>query len=188
MLIRCVLDGLLLSGGVDVAPERYGQEPHPKLGQVDYDRDALEMPLIAQALQQDMPIFAICRGIQSLNVAMGGTLYQDLPSEYPSELVHQQSLRKIPRNQFSHAIQIEPDSRLGSIAGADEMRTNSFHHQALRDVAKGLVVTAHAPDGVIEAAESPTHRYVVAVQFHPEETAPNDEKSRRLFEAFVAAL
>ncbi len=183
-----IIDGLLLSGGVDIAPAHYGQEPHPKLGEVDADRDATELPLTRLALAQDVPIFAICRGIQTLNVAMGGTLYQDLPSEYPSEIVHQQSARNIPRDQFSHSIHIHPDSRLCGIVGAQEMETNSFHHQALKNVAEGLRVTAHAPDGVIEAVESPTHRYVVAVQFHPEETAPQDEKSRRLFNSFVAAL
>jgi putative glutamine amidotransferase len=183
-----VLDGLLLSGGVDVAPALYRQEEHPKLGTVDTDRDTLEMPLIREAVAQDMPIFAICRGIQALNVALGGTLYQDLPSERPSEIAHQQSERKIPRECPSHVVRILPESRLRAIVGSEEMATNSFHHQALREVAEGLAVTAFAPDGVIEAVESPTHRHIVAVQFHPEETAPNDEKSRRLFESFVAAL
>jgi putative glutamine amidotransferase len=182
-----VIDGLLLSGGVDIAPERYGQEPHPCLGEVDADRDATELPLIRDALAQDVPIFAICRGIQALNVAMGGTLYQDLPSERPSDILHQQAAQKRPRHEFSHTIAIA-DSRLRGIVGAGEMLTNSFHHQALREVANGLVATAHAPDSVIEAVESPAHRYVVGVQFHPEDTAPYDEKSRRLFEAFVAAL
>ena len=183
-----VIDGLLLSGGVDVAPAYYGQEPHPRLGSVDADRDTTELPLIREAVAQDVPIFAICRGIQALNVALGGTLYQDLPSEYPSDIAHRQEQNQIPRDQPSHSIRIDPESRLRAVAGAQEMRTNSFHHQALRNVADGLRVTAQAPDGVIEAVESPTHRYVVGVQFHPEETAPKDEKSRRLFESFVAAL
>lgn len=182
-----VIDGLLLSGGVDIAPERYGQTPHPCLGEVDADRDATELPLIQDALAQDVPIFAICRGVQALNVAMGGTLYQDLPAERPSDILHQQATRKMPRHEFSHSIAIA-DSRLRGIVGAGEMETNSFHHQALREVANGLVETAHASDGVIEAVESPAHRYVVGVQFHPEDTAPRDERSRRLFEAFVAAL
>ena len=182
------LDGLLLSGGVDLAPECYGETPHPALGEVDSDRDALEIPLIRAALAQDMPIFAICRGIQALNVALGGTLYQDLPAQHPTEIEHQQSRNRIPRTDFSHPIRIAAASRLREIVGAEEMQTNSFHHQALREVAPGLTVTAWAPDGVIEAVEGKAQRYLVAVQFHPEETAPNDEKSRRLFEAFVAAL
>ncbi len=183
-----VVDGLLLSGGVDVAPACFGEEPHPKLGSVDDDRDTTELPLIRDALAQDMPVFAICRGIQSLNIALGGTLYQDIPSQAPSAIHHQQSDVGIPRNTTSHSVRIVPDSRLRSIVGVEEMQTNSFHHQSLKQVADGLVVTAVAPDGIIEAAESPAHRYVVAVQFHPEETAPNDLHSRQLFEAFIAAL
>ncbi|HZT40601.1 MAG TPA: gamma-glutamyl-gamma-aminobutyrate hydrolase family protein [Chthonomonadaceae bacterium] len=183
-----VIDGLLLSGGVDLAPALYGQVPHPRLGTVDADRDTTEMPLIRMAVEQDVPLFAICRGIQSLNVALGGTLFQDLPSERPSEIVHQQRDLKMARDAFSHTIRTEPGSRLRGIVGAEEMPTNSFHHQALRDVADGLRVTACAPDGVIEAVERPASRYLLAVQFHPEETAPHDERSRRLFESFVAAL
>ena len=183
-----LLDGLLISGGVDVDPACFGEEPHPQLGTVDDDRDTTELPLIRAALAQDLPVFAICRGIQSLNVALGGSLYQDIPSQAPSEIHHQQSDLGIPRNQTSHAIHIVPDSRLHRIVGQSEMQTNSFHHQALKKVAEGLIVTAYAPDDIIEAAESPTHRYVVAVQFHPEETAPKDLPSRQLFEAFIAAL
>ena len=182
------IDGLLLSGGVDVAPACYGQPPHPQLGTVDADRDTIELPLIRAALEQNMPLFAICRGLQTLNVALGGTLYQDIPSEYPTDLHHQQSDRHIPRDEFTHSIEIVPDSRLRAIVGAGTMQTNSLHHQALRDVASPLLVTARASDGIIEAAESPAHRYVVGVQFHPEETAARDEKSRRLFEAFAQAL
>ncbi|MCW3055461.1 MAG: putative glutamine amidotransferase [Chthonomonadales bacterium] len=183
-----LLDGLLISGGVDVDPACFGEAPHPKLGTVDDDRDTTELPLIREALAQDTPVFAICRGIQSLNVALGGSLYQDIPSQKPSDIHHQQSDLKIPRNQTSHAIHIVPDSRLHHIVGQSEMQTNSFHHQALKKVSDGLIVTAYAPDDIIEAAESPTHRYVVAVQFHPEETAPNDLPSRQLFESFIAAL
>jgi putative glutamine amidotransferase len=183
-----LLDGLLLSGGVDVDPACFGETPHPKLGEVDDDRDTTELPLIREALAQDMPVFAICRGIQSLNVALGGSLYQDIPSQTPSPIHHRQSDIGIPRNQTSHSVQIVPDSRLHHIVGLDEIQTNSFHHQALKQVANGLVVTAYAPDDIIEAVESPAHRYVVAVQFHPEETAPTDLPSRQLFEAFIAAL
>lgn len=183
-----LLDGLLLSGGVDVDPACFGEERHPQLGTVDDDRDTTELPLIREALKQDMPVFAICRGIQSLNVALGGSLYQDIPSQVPSPIHHQQSDLKIPRSQPSHAVRVVPGSRLHSIVEAEEIRTNSFHHQALKQVADRLVVTGYAEDDIIEAVESPNHRYLVAVQFHPEETAPNDLASRRLFEAFVAAL
>jgi putative glutamine amidotransferase len=182
------IDGLMLSGGVDVDPRYFGEEHHPQLGTVDALRDSTELALLKSALAQDMPIFGICRGIQTLNVALGGTLYQHLPDQAPSGIHHQQTDIKIPRDEFSHPIRIEEGSRLRSIVGTDKMQTNSFHHQALKSVAPGLVVTAHAPDGVIEAVEAPDHRYLVAVQFHPEETAPHDEYSHRLFEAFVQAL
>ena len=183
-----VIDGLLLSGGADFDPACYGMAPHPKLGEVDADRDATELPLIADALAQDVPIFAICRGIQALNVALGGTLYQDLPSERPSEIVHAQKELGLARDRFSHSVRVEPGSRLHAIVGADEMLCNSFHHQALKALGRGLVVTATAPDGVIEAVESPAHRYVLGVQFHPEETAPHDVHSHALFTTFVQAL
>lgn len=182
------IDGLMLSGGVDVSPERFEQEAHPELGEVDLARDAMEFELIAAALKQDMPIFGICRGIQALNVAMGGTLYQDLPSQAPSAICHTQGDNKVPRNQPSHSITVNANTRLRAILGSETMKTNSFHHQALNNVAAGLVVTAHAEDGIIEAVEGPDYRYLVAVQFHPEETAPTDSFSQKLFCAFVNAL
>lgn len=183
-----ILDGLLLSGGVDIDPACYGQSPHSQLGDVDGDRDATELRLIRAALAQDMPIFAICRGIQSLNVAMGGTLYQDLPSECPSDIHHYQTKRGHRRDEMTHLVTFAPESRIRQIAGDETMATNSMHHQALLQVAEGLVVTGKAADGVIESVEAPAHRYVLGVQFHPEETVVHDEKSRRLFEAFLRAL
>ena len=183
-----MLDGLLLSGGVDVAPNRYGEEPHPALGTVDADRDLTEEALLCEALAQDMPVFAICRGIQMLNVALGGTLYQDLPAQRPTTLQHQQSSLQLPRDAMCHSIEVERETKLSEIVGAGQMQTNSFHHQALNRIADGLIVTARTPDGIIEAVERPASRYLVGVQFHPEETAPNDDKSRRLFKAFIDAM
>lgn len=183
-----VVDGLLLSGGVDVHPNHYGHDPHEHLGDVDEDRDTTEMPLIRAALEQDVPIFAICRGIQALNVAMGGTLYQDLPSELASDIIHAQDKHDLPRHETCHAIAIEPYTHIADIAGSHTMRVNSFHHQALRHVADSLAVTAVAPDSVIEAVEGRKHRYVVGVQFHPEETAAHDAASQKLFDRFVQAL
>lgn len=183
-----IVDGLILSGGDDLAPGLFGEAPHPALGAVDPDRDSMELDITREALDADVPIFAICRGIQVLNVAMGGTLFQDLPTQHPSDISHRQSEAMLARQEFSHSITISHDSRLRSIVRCNEMKTNSFHHQAVRAPAAGLAVTAVAEDGVIEAAEAPDHRYVLAVQFHPEETAPIDERSRRLFESFVAAL
>ncbi len=182
-----IVDGILLSGGEDVEPQRYGAEPHPQLGKTDISRDETEIPLIKTALAQDMPLFAICRGIQALNVALGGTLYQDIPSELPSELHHLQSEVGFARNALTHKVTIEPNTRLRSIVGDSDMMTNSFHHQALQKIGNGLIVTAHSSDGIVEAVENPGCSFLVGVQFHPEDTT-HDEKSRRLFEAFVGAL
>lgn len=181
------LDALILSGGVDVAPARYGRQPHPALGDVDAERDELEIALARAALASGFPLLAICRGIQVLNVAAGGTLIQDLPAERPSSISHRQSDQSIPRSLPSHAIVVDPGSRLAELAGASRLDVNSFHHQALDDVAPCLIVTARAEDGVVEAVEAPGRRFTVGVQFHPEETAPNDATSRRLFEALVAS-
>lgn len=183
-----LIDGLLLTGGPDVGPAIYGEEPHPKLGRVDADRDLFELPLIRAAVAQDVPVFGICRGIQSLNVALGGTLFQDLPAQLPSTIQHEQSDAGIPRSQTSHSVEIEADSRLAEIVGGQQMMINSLHHQALKKVAEGLIVMARAEDGVVEAVEDPDRHFLLAVQFHPEETATHDAKSRKLFEAFVEAL
>ncbi len=181
------LDGILLSGGVDVGPSYYGQSPHPALGETDADRDAAEIALVHAALERDKPIFAICRGIQILNVALGGTLYQDLPTENPSPIHHAQNEQGIPRPQTVHSIQIAAGSRLAQIIGAETMAVNSLHHQALKDMADGLTATAWAADGVIEAAEMPAKRFVIAIQCHPEELARHQTESQRLFAAFIAA-
>ena len=183
-----LFDGILLTGGADIEPARYNRSPHPALGETEPERDDTEFALIRNALRENLPIFAICRGIQALNVAMGGSLYQDLPSEIPSHIHHQQTTQKIPRNQPTHTILIEPDCLLRKIVGKSEIEVNSLHHQALEEVALGLVVSATAPDGVIEAVEAPGQRWVVGVQFHPEELAPFYDSSRELFHAFVEAL
>ena len=144
--------------------------------------------MIRAALERNKPIFAICRGLQILNVALGGSLWQDLPSENPSKIFHAQSERGIARPETVHSIRIETGSRLAQIIGAETMQVNSLHHQALKDVADGLKVTAWATDGVIEAAEMPDKRFVVAIQCHPEELAVWQPESRRLFAAFIEAL
>ncbi len=182
-----IVDGILLSGGLDVEPSLYGAAPHPNLGELDTCRDETEMPLIKAALEQDMPLFAICRGLQALNVARGGTLYQDIPSELPSELHHLQSEVGFSRDALTHKVVIDANTRLRSIVGDSDMMTNSFHHQALQKIGDGLLVTAHSTDGIVEAVEDPNCNFLVGVQFHPEETT-HDEKSRRLFEAFVGSL
>jgi putative glutamine amidotransferase len=170
--------GLVLTGGEDVGPERYGAKPHEKLGKVDRVRDAAELALIADARKRRLPILAICRGIQILNVALGGTLYQDLDSERPGPIPHQDE-------SGQHAIRVKPGSRLEKTLGTQSAMVNSRHHQAIRDLAPGLVAVAWADDGVIEAAEpvDPAAPWIVAVQWHPE-----DLTERALFDGFARAL
>jgi putative glutamine amidotransferase len=170
--------GLVLTGGEDVAPDRYGAAPHPRLGEVDPARDAAELALIQAARARRLPILAICRGIQILNVAFGGTLYQDLASERPSVVPHSDETSR-------HAVRVEAGSLLERTLGRRAATVNSRHHQAIRDVAPGLKAVAWADDGVIEGAEpaSPKETWIVAVQWHPE-----DLTERALFEGFARAV
>jgi putative glutamine amidotransferase len=170
--------GLVLTGGEDVEPQRYGATPHPRLGRVDPDRDATEVALIAAARKRGLPILAICRGIQILNVALGGTLYQDLDSERPSVVHHSDETS-------THAIRVAAGTLLERTLGARGATVNSRHHQAIRDLAPGLKATAWADDGVIEAAEplDPNAPWIVAVQWHPE-----DLTGRALFDGFARAV
>lgn len=178
------LDGLLLAGGGDVDPARFGEEPIPQLGSVDPERDALEIALAEKALAADLPVLGICRGIQVLNVAAGGTLYQDLPSQVPHALKHDQSA---PRWYPCHDVRLEPDSMLARLFQAETLRVNSFHHQAVRVVAQPFRVAAKAKDAVIEAMESRAHTFVVGVQWHPECMVERYPVQRLLFTAFVKA-
>lgn len=178
------LDGLLLSGGADVSPTLYGEDRLNDTVEVDEARDRAGQALIRAALRNGLPVFAICRGIQALNVAMGGTLYQDLPAQRPSEIRHRQTES---RGAQTHSIEIDPESRLARIVGATRMEVNSFHHQAIKDVAEGLTVTARAPDGVVEAVEGLSGSFLLGVQFHPEELIDVCEGSRALFRALAHA-
>lgn len=158
------LEGLLLSGGEDVAPERYGEQPVPELGDVDFMRDAQELPLVLEARARKIPILAICRGLQLINVAMGGSLWQDLPTQRPGPLMHRQTeWVDVP----THKVTFAPGSRLEAYAGVPEMMVNSFHHQGIKDLAPGLVASAWAEDGLIEGFET-SDGLVAAVQWHPE--------------------
>ena len=179
-------DGLLLTGGEDVDPVRYGAAPHPKLGSLDPRRDENELAMITEARARDLPILGICRGIQILNVAFGGTLIQDLPSERPGRIDHDPPT---DRDVRSHQVNVTEHSRLGEILGEIEFDANSFHHQAADRVGEGLTVTAVAPDGVVEGVESSDgHEWIVAVQWHPEELAHQpDAADLKLFAALIAA-
>jgi putative glutamine amidotransferase len=181
-----MLDGLLLPGGGDVAPARYGELPDPNLGNTDEARDELELTLVRWALEDGLPVLGICRGIQVLAVAAGGSLYQDLPTQWDSDLRHE--VREFGRDHLAHAIALEPGSRLAAVLGCTTAQVNSFHHQAVRRMPEGFVASARAPDGLVEGIEAVGDRFVVAVQCHPESmwasTAP---EFARLFTAFVEA-
>jgi putative glutamine amidotransferase len=184
---RC--DGLLFAGGGDIDPAIFGQEPHAKLGPIEPLRDEVELALARRAIEDAKPVLGICRGIQLLNVALGGTLYQDIPSELPGALDHYAS-SKAPdgRAYLAHPIALEPGSWLAVHLKADELPGNTFHHQALRDIAPGLRVTGRAPDGVIEAIEGAGPGFVIGVQCHPEELWESaDPRWVRLFAGFVEA-
>lgn len=157
------LDGLLLSGGVDIAPLYFGEEPQAGLGEVDPERDCWEINLTREALRRGLPLLGICRGLQLLNVAAGGGLIQHLSG--PGFLQHDQ---KAPRGSTSHTVTIRPATRLAALIGAGVIAVNSFHHQAAAAAAPGFQLSAAAPDGVIEALESAGHRFCLAVQWHPE--------------------
>ncbi|HET8624165.1 MAG TPA: gamma-glutamyl-gamma-aminobutyrate hydrolase family protein [Gemmatimonadales bacterium] len=179
-------EALVLTGGEDVEPARYGVTPTGALATADRARDALELALFAAARARGLPVLGICRGIQLINVAMGGTLWQDLPSERPGAVSHDLGGA---RNARSHAVRLAPGSRVATALGATALRPNSFHHQGIRDLAPGLVASGWAEDGLIEAVEvEESDGWLLAVQWHPEEMhADPDAPERGLFTALVAA-
>jgi putative glutamine amidotransferase len=180
------VQAVLLPGGGDLDPALYGAAPHPLTDQIDRDRDRVEIQLARQAVEDGKPFFGICRGAQVLNVALGGTLYQDLPSERPGDIRHALPFPEFPREYSAHPVRVEEESRLARLLGTPIASVNSRHHQAVKDVAPGLIVAAHAPDGVIEALELPAHPFALAVQWHPENLQRQPEM-RLLFEKFVEA-
>ena len=181
------VDGILLPGGDDVLPSLYGAAAHETFEAAEPGRDAYELELARRAADADVPLFAICRGIQVLNVARGGTLVQDIPSELPDTIPHE--VRDTPHT-IAHDVWVSEGTRLHALLGdridGDACPVNSRHHQAVRNVGEGLVVSATASDGVIEAVEDPTKRFCVGVQWHPENFYRTGE-FRALFEAFVNA-
>ncbi len=178
------VDGLLLPGGIDVVPTLFGQEHHPNLGDTDEAQDRFEIAIAREAWNRRMPIMAICRGIQLLNVALGGTLIQDIPALSPSDLVHRQTAA---RPEPSHEIHVDEASALFGLTGS-RFAVNSFHHQSLDQIAEPLRVVARAPDGIVEAVESDEHPLLIALQCHPEEMAVSDPVSQALFRRFVSWL
>lgn len=181
-------DGVLLPGGVDVHPARYGEAPHPTVTEVNEARDEYEIALARAVLEADVPLLAICRGIQVLNVAGGGTLVQDIPSQITTDVKH---AVVNPKNAIAHEVWVTPGSLLWalmreSIEEGDALKVNSRHHQSVQRLAPGFEVTATAPDGIIEAIERKTGRFCLGVQWHPENFWRTGE-FRPLFEGFVAA-
>lgn len=177
------LDGVLLSGGEDMNPVFYGASPHPALGKADDNRDRAELQLAEWAVEDDRPLFCICRGHQVLNVALGGTLIQDIPTQHRTTVNHDSDIR----DGLVHEVEIDPSSRLAAILGTTRMGVNSLHHQAIETPAPLSCVTAYAPDGIIEGVELPDRKFVVSVQWHPEDLFRQHEPMRRLFRAFVEA-
>jgi putative glutamine amidotransferase len=181
------LDGLLLSGGSDLDPKYYGEEWIPEMGETIPERDEFEMPLVMAALRRGIPIFGICRGLQVLNVALGGTLYQDISAQLGDDaLAHRQTVLKW---QPSHDIAVREGSWVGEAMGETGVKVNSYHHQAVKDLADGLVVAATSSDGVIEAVESRdfSDQWLFGVQWHAEAMRRVGVEHRNLFAALVSA-
>lgn len=180
-----MFDGLLLSGGNDINPMLFNEEPHEYLGVVSPSRDSSELELARRMLKTGKPILGICRGLQVLNVAVGGTLYQDLYKQNDSPIL--QHIQKAPNTHCSHYVQLDKGSLLESIAGSERIQVNSYHHQSLKEVPSDFKVTGVASDGIVEAIESTDEQFVLGVQWHPEAlSAAGDAVSLRIFERFIS--
>jgi putative glutamine amidotransferase len=178
------VSGLILSGGPDLHPRFYGEQPLEGLGEIDETLDLMELEVAKAAVAKDLPVLAVCRGIQVLNVSQGGTLYQDIASGVPACISHGQ---KADKAVLTHTVRIERETRLVAIVGKEEIWVNSKHHQAIKAAAPALTVSARASDGIIEAVEHPERRFVLGVQWHPEGTWRHDPPSRKLFQALIQA-
>ncbi|WP_217589618.1 gamma-glutamyl-gamma-aminobutyrate hydrolase family protein [Lentibacillus saliphilus] len=180
------LDGLYLTGGYDIDPTLFNEEPHPNLGTIIPSRDLFEQAFVNKMLEVDKPILAVCRGIQILNIAMGGDMYQDIYTQVDRDLL--QHSQNAPLGHGSHFVDVSPGSLLHQLTGRDRVRVNSRHHQANRSVKQPLKTSGTASDLIIEAVESETHRFVLGVQWHPENMLANgDEPSERIYRGFINA-
>lgn len=182
------LDGVFIAGGVDVDPASYGEEQHALCGRTDLPRDIVELAFTRWALEDGKPFLGICRGMQVMNVAQGGTLYQDCADQLPGSIKHDYFPNAgFARDHLAHEVTVEPASRLHAAFGADRATVNSMHHQGVNVLGDGLVATAFSPDGLIEALETEDDAFAVGVQWHPEMLIDSDPGTHRLFTAFIDA-
>jgi putative glutamine amidotransferase len=183
------LNGVFLTGGVDVDPACYGEDRHEHCDRTDPARDWTELNLIRWASADGKPLLGVCRGIQAINVACGGSLYQHVPEQYPGAVKHDDfpAAPDYARDRLVHPIRVAAGSHLGRVLGAEEVTVNSMHHQGIKALAPGLTATAFAPDGLIEGVERPGSAFFIGVQWHPEELTEAHPPMRRLFAAFVTA-
>ena len=184
------LDAVFLPGGADIDPATYGADPHPLCDKTDRDRDRVEVLLASWAMAEEKPVLGVCRGMQLVNVAAGGTLYQDLAEERPGSLKHDYFPfrgQSYARDYLAHEVTVAEGTRLAQRMGAGALKVNSMHHQGVRTLGQGLVATAVAPDGLIEAIEGEGDAYLVAVQWHPEALTDNDARTRGLIADFIDA-
>jgi putative glutamine amidotransferase len=183
------LDGLFLPGGVDLHPSAYDERPNDLCGRTDPARDEIELSLTRWALEDGKPLLAVCRGIQVVNVAAGGTVHQDLASQLPGAIKHDYFPRRgqYTRDLLAHEVEVAEGSRLASLLGASTVQVNSMHHQGIKRLAPRLRPTAYAPDGLIEGLESPNGHFLLGVQWHPEALVERDPRMHRLFTAFIQA-
>lgn len=178
------LDGFVLTGGPDVEPPVYGEEKKDTCGETCVMRDEMEQILLPEILKADKPVLGICRGIQLMNAVLGGTLYQDIPTEYPTETEHHQ---QPPYDRCAHEVIVEKDSLLWKITGKKIIPVNSCHHQAIRDLAPGLETAARSADGLVESVYMKGKRFFLGVQWHPEFSYITSQDSRSIFAGFVQA-
>jgi putative glutamine amidotransferase len=177
------LDGIVISGGnFDIDPSFYGEKPIAALGAINQERTEFELALIAEALKHDMPVLGVCGGAQAINVALGGSLYQDIATQLPDAEEHERGAKP----QSGHRVRIHDGTHLRRIVRTQALKVNTTHHQAVKTLGKGLLVNATAQDGLIEGIESPSHRFVLGVQWHPEALSLKDPHQRRIFSTFIS--
>lgn len=178
------LDGILFSGGGDIALDHFDGEPHPRIDEVDPLRDSVELSLFRAVVEDGKPFLGICRGIQTVNVGLGGTLYTHIPEQFPTTIDH--AYPGHMRTVIVHEVKLEEGTRMAEVIGEPILKVNSLHHQGLKEIAPALRVTGYAPDGLVEAVELPEHPFGLAVQWHPE-WLTDQQPTRNLFRAFVEA-